>query len=87
MTYDDQLNIRVSKEVKKAFIQKAKENHTSATELLVRYMEEYLGLKKAGLSEAKAEIAELKLRIERQENEFSARISKLEQVAMGELAA
>ncbi|MHC5825571.1 MAG: hypothetical protein ACYT04_59400 [Nostoc sp.] len=39
----NQLNIRVEEEIKKEFIQKAKADGTSATELLVTYMKRYLG--------------------------------------------
>jgi len=43
-TKPDQLNIRVDLELKQAFIQKAKENETSATDLLVNFMKQYLGM-------------------------------------------
>ncbi len=69
----DQLNIRVDKEIKKAFIEKAKENGTTATDLLVNYMKEYLGLASGGSSE---EIGDLR-----------QRLLKLEQLVMGESAA
>jgi hypothetical protein len=39
-----QLNIRVSPDLKEAFIQKAKENGTTATDLIVGFMEQYLGI-------------------------------------------
>lgn len=39
----NQLNIRVEEDIKKEFIQKAKENGTTATDLLVTYMKQYLG--------------------------------------------
>lgn len=37
-----QLNIRIDDELKDAFIKKAKECNTSATELLVEYIKQYL---------------------------------------------
>lgn len=40
----EQFNFRVSDEIKKAFIEKARENGTSATELLVDFMCRYAGL-------------------------------------------
>jgi len=36
----NQLNIRVEEEIKKEFIQKAKADGTSATEILVTYMKQ-----------------------------------------------
>ncbi len=44
MANTPQLNIRVSLELKEAFIQKAKENGTTATDLIVGFMEQYLGI-------------------------------------------
>lgn len=70
---DDQLNLRVDAEIKKAFIAKAKENGTTATHLIVDFMKEYLGL---APSQSSDEIAEMK-----------QRLAKLEQLVMGELAA
>lgn len=39
-----QLNIRVDDELKRAFIDKAKADNTTATDLLVGFMRQYLGL-------------------------------------------
>lgn len=39
-----QLNIRVDDELKRAFIDKAKVDNTTATDLLVGFMRQYLGL-------------------------------------------
>lgn len=69
----DQLNIRVDKDIKKAFIEKAKENGTTATDLLTSFMKEYLGLASNKPSD---EVSELR-----------QRLIKLEQIVMGELAA
>ena len=44
MSSDNQLNIRVDAELKRAFIERAKTEGTSATELLVGYMKQYLGI-------------------------------------------
>lgn len=41
---DNQLNIRVDGELKRAFIDRAKAEGTTATELLVSFMRQYLGL-------------------------------------------
>ena len=48
MAYGDQLNIRVPGDVKRAFIDKAKEDGTNATELLVGFMRQYLGIEDKG---------------------------------------
>ncbi|WP_017317859.1 hypothetical protein [Mastigocladopsis repens] len=69
----NQLNIRVDEEIKKAFIRKAKEEGTTATDLLVNYMKQYLGILPNSPSD---EMAEMK-----------KRLLKLEQVVLGESAA
>lgn len=69
----DQLNIRVDQEIKKAFIAKAKENGTTATDVLVAFMKEYIGLVP---SKSSSEIDDMK-----------QRIAKLEQLVIGELVA
>ena len=40
----DQLNIRVDKDLKTEFIKRAKENDTTATDLLVAFIKQYLGI-------------------------------------------
>lgn len=67
-----QLNIRIDDELKEAFIKKAKENNTSATELLIEYMKQYLAAPQKSESQ----------KIE----ELERRLVKVEQV-LGELAA
>ncbi len=44
MANTPQLNIRVPVELKEAFIQKAKEDGTTATDLIVGFMQQYLGV-------------------------------------------
>lgn len=44
---DNQLNIRVDAELKRAFIDRAKAERTTATELLVGFMKQYLGIQSA----------------------------------------
>ncbi len=68
-----QLNIRMDRELKNAFIKKARENETTVTDLIVAYAKEYLGLEP---KKSNDEIADLK-----------QRLIKLEQMVMGELAA
>jgi antitoxin component of RelBE/YafQ-DinJ toxin-antitoxin module len=67
-----QLNIRIDEELKEAFIKKAKERNTSATELLIEYMKQYLATPYKNESQ----------KIE----ELEKRLVKVEQV-LGELAA
>lgn len=68
-----QLNIRIDEELKNAFIKKAKENNTSATELLIEYMKQYL-ISPAQKTESQ--------KIE----EMDMRLHRVEQM-LGELAA
>ncbi|HEY9874499.1 MAG TPA: hypothetical protein V6D12_13745 [Candidatus Obscuribacterales bacterium] len=97
-TKPDQLNIRVDLELKQAFIQKAKENETSATDLLVNFMKQYLGMEVKNPSfsigadtsviEAKLtkqldqRIAEIEKRLDKRVEDAIARLNTL-----GELAA
>ncbi|PAX53449.1 hypothetical protein CK510_13960 [Brunnivagina elsteri CCALA 953] len=67
-----QLNIRIDEELKEAFIRKAKEHNTSATELLIEYMKQYL------VTPYKNESQKIE--------ELEKRLVKVEQV-LGELAA
>jgi antitoxin component of RelBE/YafQ-DinJ toxin-antitoxin module len=67
-----QLNIRIDDELKDAFIKKAKENNSSATELLIEYMKQYLA------SPQKTESQKIE--------DLEKRLVKVEQI-LGELAA
>lgn len=67
-----QLNIRIDDELKEAFIKKAREHNTNATELLIEYMKKYLATPHQNESQ----------KIE----ELEKRLVKVEQV-LGELAA
>lgn len=44
MSSDNQLNIRVDADLKRAFIEHAKAEGTTATELIVGFMKQYLGI-------------------------------------------
>jgi hypothetical protein len=68
-----QLNIRIDDELKDAFIKKAKEDNTSATELLIDYMKQYLTSPARKTETQKIE-------------EMEKRLRKVEQM-LGELAA
>lgn len=78
----EQFNFRVDTELKRAFIEKARENGTTASELLTRYMESYLGIEPrkpvAGLpsSEVDSRLSELEQRL-------VARIAALEEALPG----
>ena len=77
MANTPQLNIRVPLELKEAFIQKAKEDGTTATDLIVGFMQGYLGI------EPKRPIAgvntvEIDTRLSELEQRLSDRIAALE---------
>lgn len=58
-----QLNIRVDDELKRAFIDKAKADSTTATDLLVGFMRQYLGLEtpqKSAIDKAEIEATIIK---------------------------
>jgi antitoxin component of RelBE/YafQ-DinJ toxin-antitoxin module len=77
MANTPQLNIRVDQELKEAFIAKAKEDGTTATDLIVGFMQQYLGI------EPKRPIAgvnavEIDTRLSELEQRLSDRIAALE---------
>ena len=80
MANTPQLNIRVPVELKEAFIQKAKEDGTTATDLIVGFMQQYLGIepKKPITRLASAEIDS---RLSELEERLAARIAVLETTA------
>jgi predicted HicB family RNase H-like nuclease len=78
MANTPQLNIRVPLELKEAFIQKAKDDGTTATDLIVSFMQQYLGI------EPKRPIAgvntvEIDTRLSELEQRLSDRIAALEE--------
>lgn len=82
MANTPQLNIRVDQELKEAFIAKAKENGTTATDLIVGFMQQYLGIEPkkpvAGLASP-----EIDNRLSELEERLSARIAALEEAQRG----
>ncbi len=82
MANTPQLNIRVDQELKEAFIGKAKENGTTATDLIVGFMQQYLGI------EPKKPVAgvnatEIDTRLSELEQRLSERIAVLEDALPG----
>lgn len=75
----NQLNIRVDEDIKKAFISKAKEKNTSATELLVSFMKKYLGVEEEGIDDER-----LERRLNELRNEFHQELAKLKSEYVGE---
>jgi predicted HicB family RNase H-like nuclease len=78
MANTPQLNIRVDQELKEAFIAKAKEDGTTATDLIIGFMQQYLGI------EPKRPIAgvntvEIDTRLSELEQRLSDRIAALEE--------
>ncbi len=77
MANTPQLNIRVPVELKEAFIQKAKEDGTTATDLIVGFMQQYLGVEpKSKLASVNA--VEVDTRLSELEQRLSDRIATLE---------
>jgi len=74
----EQFNFRVEAELKKAFIQKARDNGTTASELLVRFIQDYIGVTSSPNVQA-AEIAEINTRLSELEERLSDRIAVLEE--------
>lgn len=74
-----QLNIRIEESLKKSFILKARENDTTATDLIIAFMKRYL----SGSAEPLSDVASLEARLKETED----RLEKLEGYFLGELAA
>ncbi|MBO3464426.1 hypothetical protein [Aetokthonos hydrillicola] len=75
---ETQMNFRIPEEKKEAFLKKAKENGTSASRLLLEFIDNYLGL----APKSNDEIANIKKKVAELE-EFKERTEKI----LGELAA
>ncbi|AUB43110.1 MULTISPECIES: hypothetical protein [Nostoc] len=67
-----QLNIRIDDELKEAFIRKAKEDNTSATELLIEYMKQYLASPQKNESQKIEELEKRLVRVEQVLGELAA---------------
>lgn len=85
MTTTPQLNIRVPAELKEAFIAKAKENGTTATDLIVGFMEQYLGIDSNTV--AVVDSTAIQLQIQELETRLSERIAALEEQQRGKQVA
>jgi hypothetical protein len=82
MASTPQLNIRVPLELKEAFIQKAKEDGTTATDLIVGFMQQYLGIEpKKPVADVNA--VDIDIRLSELEQCLSARIAALEEQQPG----
>ena len=82
MANTPQLNIRVPVELKEAFIEKAKEDGTTATDLIIGFMQQYLGIEPKR-PVASVNTAEVDNRLADLEERLSARIAALEEVQRG----
>lgn len=95
MSAENQLNIRVDGELKRTFIERAKADGTNATELLVGFMKEYLGIQSDDPATSIGAIeANLRERLEERLTEIESRLeARLEerlvkiQQHLGEVAA
>ncbi|MCC5632535.1 hypothetical protein LC613_33535 [Nostoc sphaeroides CHAB 2801] len=67
-----QLNIRIDDELKEAFIRKAKEDNTSATELLIEYMKQYLASPQKNESQKIEDLEKRLVRVEQVLGELAA---------------
>jgi hypothetical protein len=67
-----QLNIRIDEELKEAFIKKAKEHNTNATELLIEYMKQYLATPYKNESQKIEELEKRLVRVEQALGELAA---------------
>ena len=82
MATTPQLNIRVPVDLKEAFIQKAKEDGTTATDLIIGFMEQYLGIE----SRSPVQVAiptNIDSRLSELEQRLSERIAALEEQQRG----
>jgi hypothetical protein len=82
MANTPQLNIRVPVELKEAFIEKAKEDGTTATDLIIGFMQNYLGIEPKR-PVAAVNTAEIDNRLAELEERLSARIAALEEALPG----
>ncbi len=78
----EQFNFRVETELKKAFLEKARENGTTASELLVEFMQRYLGISPKH-PVAAVNTAEIDNRLAQIEERLSERIAVLEEAMLG----
>ncbi len=83
MANTPQLNIRVPLELKEAFIQKAKEDGTTATDLIVGFMQQYLGIE-SGKPVQVAVPTDIDTRLSELEQRLAARIAALEEQQPGQ---
>jgi seryl-tRNA synthetase len=86
MTNPPQLNIRVAAELKEAFIQKAKEDGTTATDLIVGFMKQYLEIESVNTTlVAVVDSGAIQTQISELEKRLSDRMAALEEAAEGGL--
>ncbi len=82
MASTPQLNIRVPLELKEAFIQKAKEDGTTATDLIIGFMQQYLGIEPSKPVAGLASV-DIDKRLSELEQRLSERIAALEEQLPG----
>lgn len=85
MANTPQLNIRVAPDLKEAFIEKAKENDTTATDLIVGFMQSYLGIEPKKPVQAIAH-TDVDNRLGELENRLDSRIATLEEMVQDAIA-
>lgn len=82
MASTPQLNIRVPVELKEAFIAKAKEEGTTATDLIIGFMEQYLGVEPSKPVQVIAS-SDIDNRLAELEKRLGERIAALEEQSLG----
>lgn len=76
---EGQLNIRVDSELKKTFIERAKADGTTATELIVGFMQQYLGIESSRSNVAVVDSGAIQAQILELEQRLLERIAALEE--------
>lgn len=82
MANTPQLNIRVPLELKEAFIEKAKADGTTATDLIIGFMQQYLGIE----TRSSVQVAiptDIENRLSELEQRLAVRIAALEEQQRG----
>lgn len=82
MANTPQLNIRVPLELKEAFIEKAKADGTTATDLIIGFMQQYLGIETRSPVQVAIPV-DIDSRLLELEHRLSERIAALEEQQRG----
>jgi hypothetical protein len=81
----EQFNFRLDPELKKAFIDKARIEGTTATELLTGFVKDYLGLEDSPPMQLDSDIARQLASLEKRIADIEARLPEVEEIELGKL--